>query len=164
MKVQPKTEQQIAASGLIPPGVYPFEIFEAEEMQSKAGNDMIRLHLTVFVNGSSRRLYDYLLQSMERKLRNVAKELGLLSQYEAGELQAEYFAGKSGYCKVGIQKDKTGEWPDRNTVLDYVADPVGNASNVAGNASKPPMKFGALKPSGDTWDNVGGIGGDEIPF
>ena len=39
MKFQPKTENEVDAAGLFPLGEYDFEVIEAKEEQSQAGNE-----------------------------------------------------------------------------------------------------------------------------
>ena len=121
MKFTPKTEEEIQESSLWQPGVYDFEIIDADEARSKSGNDMIKLHLNVFdANGDSRIMYDYLLEAMPHKLRHAADACSLLDHYEMGNLEAHQFVAKTGKLKISISKDKTGQYPDRNQISDYV--------------------------------------------
>lgn len=128
MKFTPKTEEEIAAAGILMPGIYPFEVIKAEEKPSKKGNDMIELSLRIFNDQEEHLCRDWLLESMPHKLRHAAVTLGLEDQYEAGSLVAGDFFKKEGFVKVGIQKGKpkgdgSGEnYPDRNNILDYVGD------------------------------------------
>lgn len=127
MRFKPKTAEEIATENLLPLGVYDFEVLEAEEATSAKGNDMIKLKLKVYEDdGGHRIVFDYLLEALAAKLRSAAEVCGLHPQYEAGELRATDFEGKVGKVKVGIQKDKAGQYPDRNAVLDYVfnKDPI----------------------------------------
>ena len=65
-------------------------------------------------------MHDYLLEKFAVKLRHACEALGLTEQYERGELEAMDFEGRGGALKLGIQKDRTGQFPDRNSVLDYI--------------------------------------------
>lgn len=122
MKFQPKSEKQIAEEGLYPEGSYSFEISSAENKTSKSGNDMIQLKIKVYDNdGNFRFVDDYLLESMAYKLRHAAFVCDLGDKYEAGDLDAFDFVGKTGNLSLKIQKDKKGEYPDKNVVKDYIA-------------------------------------------
>ena len=123
MKFQPKTEKQIAEAGLWPKGEYAFEILEAEDTTSNnTGKDMIKMKVKLFNDaGKSQNVYEYLLPDvMEYKLRHCAEACDLLAEYEKGELEAYTLVGKTGYCKVGVSVDKTGQYPDKNSIVDYI--------------------------------------------
>ncbi len=122
MRLQPKTEKQIAMEGLLPLGVYDAEVIEAEDTTSKAGNDMIRVKLKVYrADGSgSTFINDYLLEAMPGKLRHAAEVMDLLADYEAGRLASDDMVGKPVRVKVGVKIDKTDTYPPQNSVLDYV--------------------------------------------
>ena len=85
MKFAPKSEKEIASANLLTPGVYGFEIIEAEEATSKAGNDMIKLMVHVFKeDGTPVTVFDYLMESVAYKLRHAAEGCGILHAYEQG--------------------------------------------------------------------------------
>lgn len=125
MRVAPKTAQEIAEAGLWPAGIYDFEIIEAEDTTSKtSGNDMIKLKVKIFnESGQSQNLFDYLLDAVAYKLRHAAEAFGLLDEYEAGGFDAIDCIGKTGQCKVKIDKDKSGAYPDKNGIADYIVTP-----------------------------------------
>jgi hypothetical protein len=130
MQFQPKTEKEIAEANLIPVGVYSFEVVAAEDKVSKANNEMIVLKLLVHDGkGGSRFIDDYLLESIAHKLRHAAVACGLESKYTAGKLAASDFQGKTGQVKVRIQKDKDGQYPDKNVIGDYVVPKDGQAAD-----------------------------------
>jgi hypothetical protein len=146
MKFAPKTEKQIAEENLWPAGEYGFEIGEAHDKVSKSNNEMIHLKLKVFNNeGSMRFVDDYLLEEMAYKLRHAAEACGLLTQYESGTLLASDFVGKLGYLKLKIQKDKTGNYPDKNVVGDYIVKDVVQVSDD----TSPPTGHPASAPMND---------------
>lgn len=121
MQFQPKTEKQIAEESLIPVGIYPFEVSSAESATSKKGNAMIALSLRVFMpSGAERAVKDWLMPSMAFKLFHFCAYTGLSQQYEAGTLTAEDCIGCNGFVKIEIQEDKTGQYPPRNSVRDYM--------------------------------------------
>lgn len=137
MKFAPKSEadlqKEASKFGPWPNGIYDFEVTDAEDQTSKAGNDMIVLTLAVFnADGERRLVYDYLLEAMAAKLHHAAGACGLSAEYEAGSLSAHDFYGKTGRLKLGIQAARD-NFPARNTVRDY----------IAGDAPK----LGAPKPS-----------------
>lgn len=135
MKFQPKTENEVLSEGLLERGEYDYEIADATEKTSQAGNEMIELKVRVFdAEGNARVIFDYLLEAMAYKLRHAAYAVGLGDSYETGALEAQHFIGRTGRCKVGVQKDKTGAYPDKNIIQDYMVDPIFKgvaAANVA---------------------------------
>lgn len=155
MQFTPKTEKEIAEDGLFPPGVYPFEIIGAENKISKKGNEMIELRLRVFHGSEQTLIHDYLLESIAHKLRHAAERLGLIREYNEGALDAADFHGKSGWAKISIQPDKTGAYPDRNTVVDYVVEPV--SKSEAEHIKSKANGYAPLEKAKDA-------DGDEIPF
>ena len=122
MKITPKTEKELASENLLEPGIYDVEVMEAKESVSKKGNEMIKLKLRVFSDRGERHIYDYLLDSVSFKVRHFCEAVGLLEIYEAGTLLAIDCFGRAGKAHIAIQKDKTGEYPDRNGVKDYIVD------------------------------------------
>ena len=132
MQFQPKTEAEIAEANLWPEGEYGFEILDEVTMgtktyytmdtkSKKTDADMIQLVVKVYDNeGQFRTIIDYLIASMEFKLRHAAAACGLLPQYETGSLTANDFKGKQGFLKLRIGKAQ-GDYPAKNEVKDYIA-------------------------------------------
>lgn len=123
MKFQPKTEQEVASSDLIQPGTYDFEVAEAEEKTSASGNDMIAMKVWIFpTEGGRRTVFDYLVgtEKAQFKVRHFAAAVGMIAEYERGELAALDIQGQTGKCKVVITKDKSGQYPDKNSIADYL--------------------------------------------
>lgn len=107
-----------------PTGAYDFEVLSSVDTTSNAGNDMIVLELSVFnAAGERRTIKDYLLEAMAAKLRHAAEACDLVSEYDAGTMDATDFLGKTGQVKLGIQPPKDG-YPAKNTVKDYVSAPA----------------------------------------
>lgn len=146
MTVTPKTEKEIAELTLLPKGTYPFDIVKAEEKTSKKGNEMIALNLKIYHGEQTRFVNDYLMDTEfgAGKLRHCAKVCGLLDDYESGALNAPDMEGRSGFVKLGIEKDKTGKFSDKNTVLDYLSDP-----QVYDRKSSHARKASAAEADGD---------------
>jgi hypothetical protein len=121
MNFQPKTEREIADAKLWPKGDYDFEILDAWEKRSAAGNEMIELKLRLSNgNGLTRSLPDYLLSKRAGKLRHCAAACGLVDKYLTGLLSDDDFVGKRGRLRLGIEKDRTGNYPPKNVVIDYL--------------------------------------------
>lgn len=121
MQFKPKSEKEISEENLLPAGEYDFEVTAAVDTKSASGNEMIKLQLNVFdESGNPRVIFDYLLESMAFKLRHAADACGVIDKYESGQFVADDFMGKTGRLKLAIQKDKTGDYPDKNTVRDYI--------------------------------------------
>lgn len=123
MKFEPKTEREILEAMLAEPGVYDFSVLEAVDHVSSQGNLSIKLKVQVYVGEGVRHLYDYLSGGSNfgaRKLRHFCSAVGILDRYEAGEISPTDCIGRHGRCEVRIKKDKTGEYPDRNEIADYI--------------------------------------------
>ncbi len=129
MQFKPKTQEEIMfesnAISLIMPGIYSFEVVEATNKLSKAGNEMIELKLKVWDdNGRERIIFDYLLESMAHKLKHFCESAGLLDKYEMGNIDEMDCMGKSGLVDIIIQKGNKkpdgSMYADRNSVKDYL--------------------------------------------
>jgi len=118
MRINPEVNEN---SNLLPEGEYPFEVIQADEKVSYNANDMIVLKLRVGANGSSKIITDYIVAKSIRKVRTVAKACDLLDLLESGEILAEHFVGRTGRVRLGIEKSKNADYPDRNIVVRYVA-------------------------------------------
>ena len=150
MQFTPKSADEIAADGLMPAGVYDFEVESATEAQSKAGNDMMVVKLAVFDDEGKRRLItDYLLEVIAYKLRHAAECVGALDQYENGTLSPADFDGKSGRVKIKITPAK-GDYPAKNEVADYV---VAEPSHAPVRERPAPARAPAMA-SDDPFDDI----------
>lgn len=133
----PLSDQQLKQGDLIDPGIYIFEVMQAEEARSKSGNEMIKLKLRVHtIDNRERIIYDYLLEALEFKVGHFAEATGLLPKYKEGVLSAEDCIGKSGTLKIVIQSDKTGQYGDKNAVADYIPTDEIQAGKIAEKAAK----------------------------
>lgn len=134
MRFEPKTEAQLKAEFLLPAGEYDFTVMEAEEKQSKAGNDMIALKLFVYTpDGGERTIRDWIMAG-SIKLRQFCVATGLDHLYEQGVLTDQDCVGRSGRASVVIEEDKTGQYGPQNKVKVYL---------VAKAATKPTFKAAA---------------------
>lgn len=138
MKFQPKTERELVEENLLPKGVYDCEIARALDKVSKNSNEMIELSLQIFTDeGRTFFVTDYLLESMGLKLYRAAEAFGLLDKYDAGMLIADDFIGRTGKCKVGIQSDKSGRYPDKNVIIDYLKPQAAGVGTLGAPAPAP---------------------------
>ena len=127
MRIQkPASKEEADAGGNftpLRPGEYDYEVKEASEEQSAAGNDMIKLTVWVYdTDGNRRTVFDYLLgtEKSQFKVRHFAESCGLVKEYERGELDAMDCEGKTGRLKLRI-KPAQGDYPAGNQVQDYIA-------------------------------------------
>ena len=123
MRVQPKTEQEVQEANLLDKGEYDFVVMSAEETQSKAGNDMIALKISVMDEEErGHTVFDYLVSTdaMSYKLRHFAASIGLLADYEGGNLPAEKMEGRAGRCTIVVTPARDG-YAAKNSVQDYIA-------------------------------------------
>jgi hypothetical protein len=168
MIFKPKSEHELATDDLFPAGQYDFEVRNADEAVSKtSGADMIKLELYVFrPDGERRIVYDYLVgtEGGQRKIRGFSAAVGLLAQYEKGELLAVDMVQRTGQLKLRVETDKTGQFPDKNSVADYLKPKAAPAS-----VAQPVSRSLRPSPAAEARKPVpAGAGGgdldDEIPF
>jgi hypothetical protein len=147
MQFEPKTDKEIQEMNLFEPGEYDFQVLEAHDAFSAKGNEMIKLKL-LFTNDEGRQqiIFDYLMAAIPHKLKHACDCIGHADKYASGSILAEDFINKSGCAKIFIQKDRTGQYPDKNAVADYIVD------KVKGQAKQAPISH-----SSDVLD-------DDIPF
>lgn len=145
MKNKVYTEAEIQAMNLRDPGEYDFAVVDAIEKLSKSGNEMVELKLQMEdKEGRQFTIFDYLVstESMAYKVRHFAASVGLVAQYDKGDMAAEYMLGRTGRCKLGTKPAKDG-YPAQNKVNDYI-----------GTSAEEPVKELA---AADDFD-------DQIPF
>lgn len=129
MRFEPKTAAEIDEAGLLEAGVYDFEVMEAEDTTSKAGNDMVALVLRAEnAEGRGFKLLDWLVatEGGAYKVRHFAEAVGLLAEYENGDMPAGVMIGKTGRAKIAV-KPAEGQYRAKNTVADYVPGGAENA-------------------------------------
>lgn len=133
MRTTPKSEKELAEAGLWPAGTVDFEVLTAEDTTSRKGSDMIKLKVKLYNDsGASQTVFDYLLDAMPHKLRHAAEAFGLLDEYEAGGFEAIDCEGKTGKCKIKV--DKNEGYPDKNGISDYI--PAVTVGSIAKNTAK----------------------------
>lgn len=148
MRFEPKNEvtlekekAELASKRLMKYGtICDCEVVNAADEISSKQNEMIHLTLRVFTPDGDEKIFDdYIVSSMEFKLRHAADTFGILEKYEMGMLEAADFFNKSGKCKMGIQRDKTGQYPDKNVISDYVKRSAESAPAVQNKSSAQTM-------------------------
>lgn len=125
MRFAPKSKEELQYMSLLPKGVYQFEVSNAEDTKSQAGNDMIKLTLKIYdKNGSPTTLFDYLLESWAYKLRHFAEVTGIVDKYDLGNIEAKDCLGKVGHAEIiieeGKQKPDGSKYHDQNSIKDYI--------------------------------------------
>lgn len=132
--------------GPIPVGDHRIRIKDAEETQSRNGNDMIKL--TLEVSGHSGSLWDYIVfmpdnpQMTNRKLGGIFSSFGI----QPGNMNTASWKGKVGACRVkhemynGEPSAKVAYYlsKEKQEQLPPWSDPAGRAS-VTGDGSYAPV-------------------------
>ncbi len=167
MRFKPKTDAEIEAdrmanSGILPAGTYECEVHSAEDTVSKNGNDMIKMGLRVYdAGGVPYFVFDYLLEAIAHKLRHAAVALGMAAAYDAGTLIGDDMIGRTCRVRLRVEKDKNGQFPDKNVVVDYLAPaadaPPAPPTRQPAMASPPTRRPQWDAPSRNTIE-------DDIPF
>lgn len=134
MQFNPLTEDELTTqsgsnqkSFLFEPGDYTFEIIGADDHISKAGNESIKLRLSIFDHtGTEHYIFDYLSPNSMYKLHQFCKSVGLIEQYKKGELSTIFCLGKSGKARIGLEKGKPKNdgsdtfYDDRMVIKKYI--------------------------------------------
>lgn len=123
----------------MPVGEYNFEIIGAENKRFSTGSDGIALKVGVHTDtGAVRFVNDNLVFTDKAmfKVSQFCKCVGLVTQYEAGELDAEDCKGRVGKLRISVEPE--GEYPAKNKVAGYIVPKSGPAAQVATSASSPP--------------------------
>lgn len=125
MQFTPRSEEECKrAFEPIPKGEYDFEVLESTNETSKNGNEMIKINIAIWQGEKVLcRVFDYLLPKLEAKLRHACDSCGLLDRYQAGNIQAEDFVGRTGKVKIKIGK-ATEQYSAKNEVEDYCCRPA----------------------------------------
>ena len=128
--------QEIQNRDLLPKGTYAFIVKEIKEGQSKKGDPMLTVRLSVIDNENrARNIFDYLVctEKMMFKFKHFCEALGLEEDYKNNKLDTLKCIDRSGLCKVDIQKggmkeDGSGFYPDKNSVQDYIKESIAKPS------------------------------------
>ena len=129
MRITPKSDDQIEADKAAnlskyhpwPAGtVCDYEIKEATDTTSKAGNDMIKAHIDVYNDkGENKAITMYFGEWNDYHFSRINRD-----RYEAGQVDAEDLLGRTGKCVLGIEKgslkDDGTYYADKNNVKEFL--------------------------------------------
>lgn len=156
MRVNPisakQAEEQSAGFEPWKAGDYDFNVYDASEEVSTEGNEMIKLTLHVLnPEGQRRTVFDYLVNTEKGqwKVRHCAEAIGMLPQYERGEMETIDIVGRMGRLKLRL-KPASGQYPARNSVGDYIPLPAAHQTPVVARPSAARVKA----PAGDIDDDI----------
>jgi hypothetical protein len=148
-----------------PGGVYDFEVHEATDEVSKAsGREQMKLALYVFNDTGQRRMvFDYLGtdEKSQWKVRHFCAAVGLIPEYERGEIDAFDCVGKQGKLTLMVRPQR-GEYPASNSVRDYVAREEGAVKAVAPRPAA--ATSAAARKIAQSPVVAGSVDDDAIPF
>lgn len=137
MKFTPKSREEAMQSGLLPKGNYQFTVKQAfSKVSKKSGNPMIELILSIWdSSGREHQIYDYLMESVEHKLRHFCYSIGCGDMSETGEFDIFKVMNRTGTCKIRVKEDNEGYLP-KNEVVDYLMENIDAASLDISNGFK----------------------------
>lgn len=101
-----KYERTEAEYSKIPVGKYRCRIEEAEPMQSKVGNDMIKL--TLAISGQNKKVWDYIVflpdkaDITNKKLTAIFDSFGI----DEGNFNCKTWIGKVGACMIKLDENE----------------------------------------------------------
>jgi len=152
MNFKPLSEKELEEKTKLPKGNFPATVLSAENTVSKkSGAEMIKLTVCVFVESRKLHVTDYLLGSMEVKLRHFCECAGLMEEYEAGTLSAEHCDGKD--VMVRVAPEKSEGFADKLVIKDYVPERKQAAPKTAPSTLAP-----------DPNDDIPGVAKSDLPF
>ena len=85
-------------------GDYLFEVVEAEEAESKAGNPMVVVNLKFYDGEKTTKVRDYLTATAAWKIKQLLVALGMPEAAETGELDPEAIQGKGGMAHLNVEE------------------------------------------------------------
>jgi len=149
-----------------PAGAYDFEVENAEDEMSKAsGREQMKLTINIFNDrGEQRKIFDYLGADEKSawKVRHFCGAVGLIPEYESGELQAYDCMGKQGRLTINVRPAR-GEYGPSNSVRDYIQrDESATASRPA--TPRPAAAGGSTGTAVRKPVPAGNVDDDSIPF
>lgn len=129
---EPYTEAQLEEmknAHLLKDGEYEFVVKEVFEEVSQAGNPMLKVLIGIYVERITYNIKDFLITTgkMSYKLRHFCESIGMGKQYQEGKFLTKDCINRKGRVLIGLDKGKpredgTGNYPDRNKVVDYIKD------------------------------------------
>jgi hypothetical protein len=101
-------------------GYFRAQFVGATETESKRGNAMIAVRLTVSNGAEEREFRDFFTASerVAAKVRHACEAIGKLREYEAGAIGAEDFPGRHVQVLLDVEKGRAG-FAARSVIVDY---------------------------------------------
>lgn len=142
MRFVPMKEEEI--SKIFQPGIYKFTVIKAEEKESKSGNEMIKITLKMFHNEIKNKTHlvdAYLMQTqpLQFLLRHFCSSVGMEEIYNMGIINESDCINRTGWVKIGIEVDKTGQYGDKNKVIDFIVKEEEKESEYSSNQQSGEM-------------------------
>lgn len=109
-------------SNPLPNGDYDFEVISAEDRKGKDGGEQIKVQMNFFgPQGRKVMVFEYLTAKAVWKIQQFCDAIGIGDIFDTGKLTARHIKpGVGGRATLSIQSDKTGQYPDKNTVAKYL--------------------------------------------
>lgn len=134
-ELSPELENELMSEGkkeypLLPEGDYPFQVIEAVDATSKAGNPMINMTLSVWDNdGKPSKVWDRLVFTEKAlfRVRNFCKATGLDKNWEARKVNREDVEDTHGKVHIKIEPASTvnGVTYKAKNAVDYYIEGAG---------------------------------------
>ena len=132
MNHKPMTDEEIAIGNLIPDGSTCFaEVLEATDHTSNAGKESIKLKLQIW-EGEIRKgiVFVYLTPAFAMLYKHACFAMLTQEIYESGTIAADNYVGKSCDVVIGVHKDKSGTFPPKNVIKDFVKSDRQSSSDL----------------------------------
>lgn len=123
----PKTEEELQKDGLLPDGIYSYQVIKSEDKVSHAGNQYTSITLKVWDSEGDEHLV-FTNMALTKLLKHFCDVNGMQMEYQSGNIPAENFMGKSGgEVHISIEGEKPnpngGVYKSKNIVKDYIGTP-----------------------------------------
>jgi len=147
----------------IPVGNYRLRAVEMDMKDTKSGTGSylsVRFDVVEGPHQGRRVFQNYNLvnqnqQAVEIALRDVKSWLIAAGLPESGQLTMERIRaleGKPFLAKVGIEKDKSGQYPDKNKIARFLPPVEGSAPAAATASPQPPAAEAPASSGGRPWE------------
>lgn len=134
LKYTPRTEEEVSL--LLPKDKYMLTVKKVSVENKKVGDfdfDILSLELEANHNNRNIIIYDSIRLDgsvfSDRKLRHYAYATNFSEDYNDQIFDPKKTIGKKVEANIDIKKDKTGQYPDRNRVLDYLVPKIADEFN-----------------------------------
>ena len=136
LRYEKLTAEQDIMRGVLEKGEYPFSVKSCKQGITKSGDyNMLTVELILLDSkGSQHPLKDWILldcKDMAWKFRHFCATIGMLENYDAGDIDPFDIPGKNGVAKVSVEEyEDDGEIKKSNKIKDYVkpGEAKGNTS------------------------------------